>query len=272
MDNQTLERLTSKAKDIRSNIVEMIGAAKSGHPGGSLSVVEMMTYLYFEEMNIDPLEAAWKERDRFVLSKGHAAPALYAVLAQRGFFPLEDLLTLRKLGSKLQGHPDMKKAKGVDMSTGSLGTGFSTCIGMALANRLDGRDNYVYTILGDGEIQEGQVWEAAMAAAHYQLDHLIAFVDHNGLQIDGDITKVMSPEPIDEKFRAFGWQVLVIDGHDFLAIEEAVKTAKATADVPTMIIADTVKGKGVSFMENQAGWHGSAPSPEQVAAAKAELC
>lgn len=271
MDNQTLERLTDKAKSIRKNIVEMIGEAKSGHPGGSLSVVEIMTYLYFEEMKIDPLEPGWKERDRFVLSKGHAAPALYAVLAQRGFFPLEDLQTLRKLGSKLQGHPDMKKTNGVDISTGSLGTGFSACIGMALANRLDGRDNYVYTILGDGEIQEGQVWEAAMAAAHYRLDHLIAFIDHNGLQIDGNITNVMSPEPIDQKFAAFGWQTMIIDGHDFNAIEQAVKTAKATEGVPTAIIANTVKGQGVSFMENQAGWHGSAPSPEQVAQALAEL-
>lgn len=271
MDNQTLARLSTTAKGIRRNIVEMIGAANSGHPGGSLSIVEILTYLYFEEMNVDPVEPAWADRDRFVLSKGHAAPTLYAVLAHRGFFPMEDLQTLRRLGSKLQGHPDMKKVKGVDMSTGSLGTGFSTCIGMALANRLDGKNNYIYTILGDGEIQEGQVWEAAMAAAHYKLDHLIAFVDHNGLQIDGDITTVMSPEPIDAKFAAFGWQTLVIDGHDFEAIEQAVKTAKATPGVPTVIIANTVKGKGVSFMENQAGWHGSAPSREQVDQAKAEL-
>lgn len=271
MEEQTLKKLESKAKEIRTNIVEMIGQAKSGHPGGSLSAVEIVTYLYFEAMTIDPTRPDWSERDRFILSKGHAAPVLYATLAQRGYFVLEELNSLRQLGSKLQGHPDMKKVKGVDMSTGSLGTGFSTCIGMALADRLDGKNRYVYTLLGDGELEEGQVWEAAMAAAHYGLDHLIAFVDHNRLQIDGDIAKVMSPEPIDEKFAAFGWQVLVIDGHDFQAIDDAVQIAQQTSGKPTVIIANTIKGKGVSFMENQAGWHGNAPNAEQVALAKSEL-
>lgn len=271
MNEQTLQRLESTAKDIRNNIVEMIGEAKSGHPGGSLSAVEIVTYLYFEAMTIDPMEPNWADRDRFVLSKGHAAPVLYAALAQRGFFPLEELQTLRKLGSKLQGHPDMKKVKGVDMSTGSLGTGFSTCIGMALASRLDKRDNYIYTLLGDGELQEGQVWEAAMAAGHYGLDHLIAFVDNNGLQIDGNIADVLSPEPIDAKFAAFGWHVQVIDGHDFEAIAQGIAEAKKTPGKPHVLIAHTVKGKGVSFMENQASWHGSAPSAEQVAQAKSEL-
>ncbi len=271
MEEQTLKKLESKAKEIRTNIVEMIGQAKSGHPGGSLSAVEIVTYLYFEAMTIDPTRPDWSERDRFILSKGHAAPVLYATLAQRGYFALEELNSLRQLGSKLQGHPDMKKVKGVDMSTGSLGTGFSTCIGMALADRLDGKNRYVYTLLGDGELEEGQVWEAAMAAAHYGLDHLIAFVDHNRLQIDGDIAKVMSPEPIDEKFAAFGWQVLVIDGHDFQAIDDAVQIAQQTSGKPTVIIANTIKGKGVSFMENQAGWHGNAPNAEQVALAKSEL-
>lgn len=271
MNEQTLQRLESTAKDIRNNIVEMIGEAKSGHPGGSLSAVEIVAYLYFEAMTIDPMEPNWADRDRFVLSKGHAAPVLYAALAQRGFFPLEELQTLRKLGSKLQGHPDMKKVKGVDMSTGSLGTGFSTCIGMALASRLDKRDNYIYTLLGDGELQEGQVWEAAMAAGHYGLDHLIAFVDNNGLQIDGNIADVLSPEPIDAKFAAFGWHVQVIDGHDFEAIAQGIAEAKKTPGKPHVLIAHTVKGKGVSFMENQASWHGSAPSAEQVAQAKSEL-
>lgn len=271
MNEKTLENLQGKAKDIRKNIVEMIGQAKSGHPGGSLSAVEIVTYLYFEAMNIDPMEPTWQGRDRFVLSKGHAAPVLYAALAQRGFMPIESLMTLRKIGSKLQGHPDMKRAKGVDMSTGSLGTGFSTCIGMALAAQLDQADYYIYTLLGDGELQEGQVWEAAMAAAHYKLDNIIGFVDNNGLQIDGEIESVLSVAPIDAKFAAFGWQVLTIDGHNFEEIAQAVTTAKATKGQPTMIIAKTVKGKGVSFMENQAGWHGNAPSTEQVIAAHSEL-
>ena len=265
------EMLKEQAKQIRRDIVNMVGAAKSGHPGGSLSAAEILTYLYFEEMNVKPEEPKWADRDRFVLSKGHAAPVLYATLAHRGFFPVEELGTLRKLGSHLQGHPDMKKVPGVDMSTGSLGTGVSTAVGMALACQLDKKENYVYTVLGDGEIQEGQVWEAAMSAAHYKLDNLIAFVDNNGLQIDGNIDDVLSPNPIDAKFVAFGWHVQVIDGHDFQQIADAVKAAKAAKGQPSAIIAKTVKGKGVSFMENQAGWHGSAPNAEQIAQAMEDL-
>ena len=265
------QMLKKQAKEIRKDIVTMIGQAKSGHPGGSLSAAEILTYLYFEEMNIDPKNPKWEDRDRFVLSKGHAAPVLYAALARRGYFPVEELSTLRKIGSHLQGHPDMNKVPGVDMSTGSLGTGFSAANGMALACKLDQKENYVYTLLGDGELQEGQVWEAAMSAAHYKLDNLIAFVDNNGLQIDGNIDDVLSPNPIDAKFAAFGWHVLTIDGHDFRQIAAAVAAAKAEKGRPTMIVAKTVKGKGVSYMENQAGWHGSAPNEEQVAAALTEL-
>ena len=271
MDEHAVKKLEDMAKAIRRDIVEMIGEAKSGHPGGSLSAVEIVTYLYFTEMNIDPLEADWKERDRFVLSKGHAAPLLYAVLAHRGYFPRESLYTLRKFGSKLQGHPDMNKVPGVDMSTGSLGTGISAAVGMAIAGKLDKAEHRVFTLLGDGELEEGQVWEAAMAAAHYKLDNLIAFVDNNGLQIDGNIIDVMSPAPIGEKFKAFGWFVQEIDGHDFQAIEEALKRAKANKGCPSVIVAHTVKGKGVTFMENQASWHGSAPSAEQVVVALNEL-
>ena len=265
------EMLKEQAKQIRRDIVTMVGAAKSGHPGGSLSATEILTYLYFEEMNVKTEDPKWADRDRFVLSKGHAAPVLYATLAHKGFFPVEELATLRKLGSRLQGHPDMKKVPGVDMSTGSLGTGISTAVGMALACQLDKKENYVYTVLGDGEIQEGQVWEAAMSAAHYKLDNLIAFVDNNGLQIDGDIDLVLSPNPIDAKFAAFGWHVQVIDGHDFGQIANAVAVAKAEKGKPSVIVAKTVKGKGVSYMENQAGWHGSAPNAEQVAQAMEEL-
>lgn len=265
------QMLKEQAKQIRRDIVNMVGTAKSGHPGGSLSATEIVTYLYFEEMNVDPRNPKWAERDRFVLSKGHAAPVLYATLAHRGFFPVEELGTLRKLGSHLQGHPDMKKVPGVDMSTGSLGTGISAAVGMALACQLDKKENYVYAVLGDGEIQEGQVWEAAMAAAHYKLDHLIVFVDNNGLQIDGNIDDVMSPNPIDAKFAAFGWHVQVIDGHDFQQIADAVANAKAEKGKPSVIVAKTVKGKGVSYMENQAGWHGSAPNAEQVAQAMEDL-
>jgi transketolase len=249
----------------------MLAEAGSGHPGGSLSVADIFAQLYFGSMNIDPADPAWLERDRLVLCKGHAAPALYAALALRGYFPAEELPNLRKLGSRLQGHPDMRKVPGVDMSTGSLGQGLSAACGMALAGRLDGRPYYVYAILGDGETQEGQVWEAAMLAAHYKLDHLIAFLDHNRLQIDGDITRVLSPEPLDEKWRAFGWRVLSVDGHDVEAIEQAIATAKQSTGLPVMIIAETVKGKGVSFMENQAGWHGNAPNAEQAAQALEEL-
>ena len=265
------QMLKEQAKQIRRDIVSMVGAAKSGHPGGSLSAAEILTYLYFEEMNVNPAEPKWEDRDRFVLSKGHAAPVLYAALARRGFFPAEDLMSLRKIGSHLQGHPDMKKVPGVDMSTGSLGTGFSAATGIALACQLDKKPSYVYTLLGDGELQEGQVWEAAMSAAHYKLDNLIAFVDNNGLQIDGNIDDVLSPNPIDAKFAAFGWHVQVIDGHDFAQIAEAIKAAKAAAGKPSVIVAKTVKGKGVSYMENQAGWHGSAPNAEQVAQAMEEL-
>ena len=265
------QMLKEQAKQIRRDIVSMVGAAKSGHPGGSLSAAEILTYLYFEEMNVNPAEPKWEDRDRFVLSKGHAAPVLYAALARRGFFPAEDLMSLRKIGSHLQGHPDMKKVPGVDMSTGSLGTGFSAATGIALACQLDKKPSYVYTLLGDGELQEGQVWEAAMSAAHYKLDNLIAFVDNNGLQIDGNIDDVLSPNPIDAKFAAFGWHVQVIDGHDFGQIADAVRVAKAETGKPSVIVAKTVKGKGVSYMENQAGWHGSAPNAEQVAQAMEEL-
>ncbi len=263
--------LAKTANQVRKGIVSSVHSAKAGHPGGSLSAADIYTFLYFEEMNIDPKNPKWEDRDRFVLSKGHAAPVLYAALARRGYFPVEELSTLRKIGSHLQGHPDMNKVPGVDMSTGSLGTGFSAATGMALACKLDQKENYVYTLLGDGELQEGQVWEAAMSAAHYKLDNLIAFVDNNGLQIDGNIDDVLSPNPIDAKFAAFGWHVLTIDGHDFGQIAAAVAAAKAEKGRPTMIVAKTVKGKGVSYMENQAGWHGSAPNEEQVAAALTEL-
>jgi len=265
------QMLKEQAKKIRKDIVTMIGQAKSGHPGGSLSAAEIVTYLYFEEMNVNPADPKWEDRDRFVLSKGHAAPVLYAALAHKGYFPIEELATLRKIGSHLQGHPDMNKVPGVDMSTGSLGTGISAAVGMALAGKLDKKEHYVFTLLGDGELQEGQVWEAAMAAGHYKLDNLIAFVDNNGLQIDGNINDVMSPNPIDAKFTAFGWHVLTIDGHDFQQIADAVAAAKAEKGKPTMIVAHTVKGKGISYMENQAGWHGSAPNEEQVAQAMTEL-
>lgn len=271
MDQKTLDILRKKAKKIRQHIIKMTGAAGSGHPGGSLSAVEILTYLYFRELNVDSQNPRWPERDRFVLSKGHAAPVLYAVLAEKGFFPVEDLITLRKIGSPLQGHPDMLKVKGVEMSTGSLGTGFSTSLGMALTAKLDKKDYRVFVMLGDGEIQEGQVWEAAMAAAHYKLDNIIAFLDYNGLQIDGPISEVMSPEPLADKWRAFGWEVLEIDGHDYLSIQKAVEQAKASKGKPTMIVAKTIKGKGVSFMENEAGWHGSAPNQEQVEQALREL-
>ena len=265
------QMLKEQAKKIRKDIVTMIGQAKSGHPGGSLSAAEIVTYLYFEEMNVNPADPKWEDRDRFVLSKGHAAPVLYAALAHKGYFPIEELATLRKIGSHLQGHPDMNKVPGVDMSTGSLGTGISAAVGMALAGKLDKKEHYVFTLLGDGELQEGQVWEAAMAAGHYKLDNLIVFVDNKGLQIDGNINDVMSPNPIDAKFTAFGWHVLTIDGHDFQQIADAVAAAKAEKGKPTMIVAHTVKGKGISYMENQAGWHGSAPNEEQVAQAMTEL-
>ena len=259
------------AKQMRVDIIRMLAAAGSGHPGGSLSATDILAVLYFDKMNIDPSNPEDPDRDRLVLAKGHAAPALYAALAEKGFFPREDLLGLRKSDSHLQGHPNMQTTPGVEMSTGSLGQGLSVANGMALAGRLDGRDYYVYCLLGDGEIQEGQVWEAAMSAGHYGLDHVIAFVDHNHLQIDGNNDEVMTVNPIDEKFRAFGWHTLTIDGHDYEAISNAVDQAKATKGKPTMIVAETVKGKGISFMENEVGWHGVAPTAAQAEQALAEL-
>lgn len=264
-------KLQEIAKQIRRNIIAMIAEANSGHPGGSLSAVEIMTYLYFQEMKVDPANPAWPERDRLVLSKGHAAPVLFSALAERGFFPREELLTFRKINSRLQGHPDMKKAPGVDMSTGSLGQGISTAIGMALAGKLDKLDYRVFVLLGDGECQEGQVWEAAMAAGHYKLDNLVVFLDYNGLQIDGPCETVMSVAPLADKFRAFGWDVQEIDGHSFPQIAAALQQAKKVQGKPHMIVARTVKGKGVSFMENEVGWHGTPPSKEQAEQALAEL-
>ena len=270
MDNKISE-LQGTAKKIRKHIVTMVGEAKSGHPGGSLSAADIVATLYFDEMKVDPENPQEEDRDRFILCKGHAAPVLYAALAVKGFFPEADLITLRKTGSKLQGHPDMRKVPGVDMSTGSLGQGLSVANGMAMAAKLDKKDYRVFALLGDGELQEGQVWEAAMAAVHYKLDNLVAFVDHNGLQIDGPVTEVMSPEPVTDKFRAFGWHVISIDGHDFEQIRQALLESKGVEGKPTMIVAKTIKGKGISYMENQAGWHGSAPNPEQVAIAIEEL-
>ena len=267
-DHKGLNEITNV---IRKDIVSMICKSKSGHPGGSLSAVEILTALYFDQMNIDPTNPKMEDRDRFVLSKGHAAPALYATLAQRGYFAKDELNNLRQLGSMLQGHPDMKKVPGVEMSTGSLGQGFSVACGMAMAAKLDNAPWNVYALLGDGEVQEGIIWEAAMSAAHYKLDNMIAFLDYNGLQIDGEVESVMNINPIEDKFKTFGWNVITIDGHDFDQIFAALDMAKDTVDKPTMIIAKTVKGKGVSFMENQASWHGSAPSEEQLEQALSEL-
>ena len=263
--------LNEIANIIRKDIVSMICKSKSGHPGGSLSAVEILTALYFDQMNIDPTNPKMEDRDRFVLSKGHAAPALYATLSERGYFDKEELNHLRQIGSMLQGHPDMKKIPGVEMSTGSLGQGFSVACGMAMAAKLDNAPWNVYALLGDGEVQEGIIWEAAMSAAHYKLDNMIAFLDYNGLQIDGDVESVMNINPIEDKFKTFGWNVITIDGHDFDQIFAALDMAKDTVDKPTMIIAKTIKGKGVSFMENQASWHGSAPSEEQLQQALSEL-
>lgn len=271
LDNKKLTELKLTAANVRKHILTGVHAASSGHPGGSLSIADVLTLLYFEVMNVSPDEAKSPDRDRFVLSKGHCAPALYGVLAERGYFPKEDIATLRKTGSYLQGHPDMKGVPGVDMSSGSLGQGISAANGMALAGKIDKKDYRVYTILGDGELEEGQVWEAAMYAPHYKLDNLCAFVDFNGLQIDGDVSKVMSPLPIDKKFEAFGWNVIVCDAHDFNAMLDAINKAKETKGKPTMIILKSVKGKGVSFMENVASWHGSAPNDEQFEAAIAEI-
>jgi transketolase len=266
-----LKELENKARILRKHIIKMTCAAGSGHPGGSLSAADIVAALYFHELRLDPSRPDWPDRDRFVLSKGHAAPVLYAALAERGFFPVEELLNLRKLGSRLQGHPDMRKVPGVEMSTGSLGQGLSAANGMALAARLDRRDYRVYVLLGDGEIQEGQIWEASMAAAHYKLDNVTAFLDHNGYQIDGPVREVMSPEPVAAKWRAFGWHVIEIDGHNLSEILSALAEAKTVRGRPTMIVAETVKGRGVSFMEGQVDWHGVAPKPAERDRALVEL-
>ena len=265
------KQLMATACKVRMGVIEGTHGAKAGHPGGSLSAADVFTYLYFKEMNIDPKNPKWEERDRFVLSKGHTAPGLYAALAEKGFFPVEDLPTLRHIGSYLQGHPNMNTVPGVDMSTGSLGQGISVAAGMALAAKHQGKTCRIYALLGDGEIQEGQVWEAFMLAHHYGLDNLCAVIDNNGLQIDGPIDKVMSPYPIPEKLKAFGWNVVEIDGHDFDQIESAFAQARETKGAPTAIVMKTTKGKGVSYMENQAGWHGKAPNDEEYEKAMAEL-
>jgi len=269
--DETVRMIAEKARIMRRDIVQMIYTAGSGHPGGSLSAADIIASLYFHVMRHRPQEPDWPDRDRFVLSKGHAAPALYAALAESGYFPVDELLNLRKIGHMLQGHPSMKTTPGVDMSTGSLGQGLSAAIGMALAGRIDGKDYTVYAMLGDGEIEEGQIWEAAMFAAHYRVDNLIAFLDKNGLQIDGPTESVISSEPLADKWRAFGWHVIEIDGHDIPQILDAVEEAKDMKEKPVMIIAHTVKGKGVSFMENVVGFHGKAPNDEQYRQAIAEI-
>ena len=266
----TLE-LKQQANEVRKSIVKSVHAAKSGHPGGSLSAADIMTYLYFEEMNVDPKNPRMGSRDRFVLSKGHVAPAYYSALAHRGFFPVEDLLTLRHTGSYLQGHPDMKHIPGVDMSSGSLGQGLSTAVGMAQAAKMDGKDYRVYSMCGDGEIQEGQIWEAAMWAGAHHLDNLVVIIDNNNLQIDGTVEEVCSPYPIDKKFEAFNFHTITIDGNDMEQIQSAFAEARTVKGMPTAIIAKTVKGKSVSFMENEAGWHGKAPNDEQMETALADL-
>ena len=271
MERNEQQQLQIFACKVRMGILAATHGAKAGHPGGSLSAAELFTYLYCKEMNIDPANPKWDDRDRFVLSKGHTAPGLYAALAYRGFFPVEDLPTLRHIGSYLQGHPNMNTVPGVDMSTGSLGQGISCAVGMALGLKHQGKNARVYTLLGDGEIQEGQVWEACMSAAHYQLDNLVVIVDNNGLQIDGDIAKVMSPYPIADKLEAFDFHVEAIDGHDFQQIEAAFQAARATKGKPTAIVMKTVKGKDVSFMENNAGWHGKAPNDAEFAQGMEEL-
>ena len=267
-DKKNLQILACK---VCMGIIESTHSAKAGHPGGSLSAADLFTYLYFQELKVDPKNPQWEDRDRFVLSKGHTAPGLYAALAHRGFFPVEDLITLRHTGSYLQGHPNMRTVPGVDMSTGSLGQGISAAVGMALSGKLQKKDFRVYTLLGDGEIQEGQVWEACMSAAHYKLDNLSVIVDNNGLQIDGDIAKVMSPYPIVEKLQAFGFHVQAIDAHDFDQIEAAMNAARTVKGQPSAIVMKSVKGKGVSYMENNAGWHGKAPNDAEFEIAMAEL-
>ena len=268
MDIKSLEKT---AAEIRCGIIKATHNAGSGHPGGSLSTADIVTALYFDEMNVDPKDPKMKGRDKFILSKGHAGPVQYSALAVKGYYPMEDFMTLRKLGSKFQGHPDMHKVPGIEMSTGSLGQGISAAGGMALANKLDNDPGRIYVLLGDGEIQEGIVWEALMSAAHYKLDNMVAILDHNGLQIDGKNEDVMTVAPVVEKFQAFGWNVIQIDGHDFEQILDAFKQARACKGKPTMIVAETIKGKGVSFMENNAGWHGKAPDEEQTKQALAEL-
>lgn len=271
MEQGKILALTEIARQIRLGILEGVYHAGSGHPGGSLSIADMMAYLYWEEMHLSPEHPDWEDRDRFVLSKGHCAPALYATLANRGFFPVEELSTLRKIDARLQGHPDMKGTPGVDISSGSLGLGISSACGMALSAKYHQKDYRVYCIVGDGESEEGQVWEAAMFAAHYKLDNLCLIVDYNGLQIDGPVSEVMNPAPFPEKFAAFGWQVVEVDGHSFEELENAFATARETKGRPTVIVAHTVKGKGVSFMEHQVGWHGQAPKTEQYEQAVREL-
>ena len=271
MNEKRVTELAIIANKIRKNALTAVYSAQSGHPGGSLSIADLLALLYFEVMNVDPKYPKKSDRDRLVLSKGHTAPALYSALAERGFFPIDDIKTFRNSKSYLQGHPDMNKVPGIDMSTGSLGQGVSTAGGMALSAKLDNKDYRVYSILGDGELEEGQVWEQAMFAAHYKLDNLTIFVDFNGLQIDGDVTEVMNPTPIDKKFEAFGWNVIVADGHDISDLYSAIETAKATKGMPTAIIMKSVKGKNVSFMENNAGWHGAAPNEEQYNQAITEL-
>lgn len=271
MDRAKKQQLAKIAAQIRVNILDATHAAGSGHPGGSLSIADIMAYLYFEEMNVDPADPQKPDRDRFVLSKGHTAPALYGTLVEKGFFPREALLTLRKIDSFLQGHPDMKHTPGVDMSTGSLGLGISAACGMALAAKLDGRDWRTYTMVGDGESEEGQVWEALMFAAHYKLDNLLVMIDWNGLQIDGPVAEIMNPTPHDKKLEAFGFHVILADGHDFDEIEKAFEKAKTVKGKPTAIVFKTVKGKGVSFMEDQVGWHGVAPNDEQHDLAVSEI-
>ena len=271
MEKNELAMLKTKAAKIRLGALEGVHAANSGHPGGSLSIAELLSYLYFKEMNVNPADPKWADRDRFVLSKGHTAPALYAVLAEKGYFSPDHLKTLRQTDSILQGHPSMKNTPGVDMTTGSLGQGISAACGMALSAKIAGKDYRTYTIVGDGESQEGQVWEACMFAAHHKLDNFCMILDWNGLQIDGDITKVMNPTPYAEKFEAFGFHVVTIDAHDFDQIAKALNEASATKGQPTVIIAKSVKGKGVSFMENQASWHGAAPNDEKCAMALEEL-
>ncbi len=271
MDEKVKITLEKRALEIRRHIIEAVYSAHSGHPGGSLSIADVVAYLYFHELRIDPAHPDWEDRDRFVLSKGHAVPAVYSALAMRGYFPVEELKTLRHLGSRLQGHPDMRGVPGIDMSTGSLGQGISAACGMALSAKISHKSWRTYAILGDGELEEGEVWEAAMFAGYYKLDDLTAYVDFNGLQSDGTVADVMSPLPIGEKFRAFGWNVLEIDGHDLDAIDAAYTLAKGTKGKPTVIVAKSVKGKGVSFMENIVGWHGTAPDEDQYHQAMAEL-